>query len=172
MQQAQKQAEDELKAQQARIAIDIVQQRDQRLLNFLGYLSIENQAIEQIERFLAQENQSLNQATVNSKSLDLGLEEEGLNKLKYLLESELPQEEKLVGQSVTRLTSLQESIESLERQIAVAASPEDYQKLEESVKETQHELFQAKTNYENAQRKLETTQKNIVKIKKGINNLQ
>jgi len=166
--QVQKQAEEELKLQQTKIAIDILQQRDQRLLNFLESLDLENPKIDAIEEFLKQDNQQLNKVVLNNKSFDLGLEEDGLNKLKYLLESELPQEEKLAQQSINKLKSLQEDIESLERQIAIAASPEDYEKLEEALKESQQELFKAKNNYEASQNKLEDINKKISKIKKDL----
>ena len=71
-------------------------------------------------------------------------------------------------QSVTKLKLLQADIESLERQLAIAASPEDYQKLEDALKESQQSLFQAKSNYETAQKKLEDIQKNISKVKKEL----
>ncbi len=168
LEQAQKQAEEELKVQKAKVTIETIQQRDQRLLSFLESLAIEEGNIQEIQTFLSRDNQELNQAVINSKLNFLGLEEEGLQSLNTFLENELPIEEKLLQQSVTKLQSLQEYIESLERQLAIAASPEDYQKLEEALKESQQSLFQAKNNYESAQKKLEDIQKNISKIKKQL----
>ncbi|MBF2021363.1 MAG: DNA sulfur modification protein DndD [Hydrococcus sp. C42_A2020_068] len=168
LKRAKLQAETEAKILQAKVARDVIQQRDDRLLEYLDKLSLTSKQLEKIKLFLQEENRSLNQELDLNKEPWLCIDEEGIKLLENLLEHQLSMQIDLASKQIERLKQLEEELDSTERQLAVAASPEDYQKLDQLVKEAQKELIKCQAAYEAGKHKYEEAIKAIDKIKKEL----
>ena len=168
LQQAENVANQELKTKQAKIARDVLQERDQKLLNYLVALSLTTEQIDLIKGFLAKENRNLNRGIGTEETPWLGLEEEGLKQLENLLENLLPLQVKLAKEQRTKLQHLEREIEATVRQLAVAAPPEAYEKLDKALRDAQQKLVKAQTNVEAGKRKCEDIDKQIEKTKKEL----
>lgn len=168
LKRAKLQAETEAKILQAKVARDVIQQRDDRLLKYLDKLSLTSKQLEKIKLFLQEENRSLNPELEFNKKPWLCIDEEGIKQLDNLLEHQLPMQIDLASKQIERLKQLEEELDSTERQLAVAASPEDYQKLDRLVKEAQKELIKCQAAYEAGKYKYEEVTKAIDKIKKEL----
>jgi DNA sulfur modification protein DndD len=162
------QAEKELEIQQASSAREVIQKRDDRLLDYIANISLTPEQLEKIKFFLQLENQALNQELALNKEPWLGVDEEGIKQLVNLLQHQLPMQMNLAEKQIERLKQLEEELNSTERQLAVAASPEEYQKLDGLLKEAQKELVKRQTAYEAGNRKYEEIKKAIEKTKKEL----
>lgn len=168
LKRAKLQAEKEVKFQQAKAAIEVIEQRDDRLLDYIANLSLKSQQLEKIKQFLQQENQVLNQEIELTKEPWLYLDEEGIKQLGNFLENQYSLQVNLVEKQLEKLKKIERELDSYERQLAVAASPEAYQKLDNALKEAQKELIKNQTAYETGQRKYDEITKTIEKTKKEL----
>lgn len=165
--QVQAQAEKESRRQQAQIARKILLDRDERLLNLINQLAIKDEQIDKIKYFLNQENQALEQETAPDEAVWLLADNETLNQLINILNQSL-EAKKAAQQQIKILTDREEEIITLERQTQTAASPEDYQKLVDTLGEAQNKVAEAKANCETAQRHLIELETAIDKSKKEL----
>lgn len=168
LKQAQVQAQTELDYQEAKITRDVLAKRDQKLLAYLAEIEIIEAKIEQIREFLAADNQHLHQQLENSEKPWLGSDAEALKQLDRVIESELPQQVNLAQITLTQLEQLESEIDSYERQLAVAASPEAYEKLDQSLKIAEKELRDAQIAGEIGKRRWEEINKAIAQTKKEL----
>jgi DNA sulfur modification protein DndD len=168
LEQAIIQGEKELKSQQAKLALAIIKERDERLLEYLVTLSLNSQQLEKTKFFLDEENKNLNKEAEKREVPLLNIEEEGLKQLTNLLNNLLPFQLKSARESVEQLQKLELEIESLETQLARAASPEDYQKLDDAVKKAQQELLNCQTAYAMEQKRCDDLDKEIDRAKKEL----
>lgn len=166
--QSQIQAEKESKARQARIALELLQERDRRLLDYLINLPLSYIQIEQIEIFLSKENQVLHREKDTEDNCWLGMEAEEFTRLENILKNLLPIQIELAEEQSEKLKHLEEEINTAERQLAQAASPEAYEQLDEALKEAQQELVDSQAAYEAQNRKCDEIEKQIEKIKKEL----
>jgi DNA sulfur modification protein DndD len=162
------QGEKEAKSQQAKIALDVLKERDKRLLDCINELALPSKKIDKIKNFLEQENQVLEQQAGENEKSWLGADTEILNQLNNILNHYQPSQIKLAQEQLNKLKNLEEEIASTERQLAAAASPEAYAQLEEAVRLAQAELAQAKASYEAQKRKCEEISALIEKTKKDL----
>jgi DNA sulfur modification protein DndD len=167
LEQALQQGEREIKAYQAQVTQGVILERDKRLLDYLDTLKIAPHYQEKIQDFLQQENQVFQQ---DYPTPWLELDEEGLKYLQRVLEHQLPQELHLATQQTERLKQILLDIDNLEREIATAAAPEDYEKLEKGIKEAQKQVIVAQTAYNEQNRLYKEAQKAIEKTKKELAN--
>ncbi len=166
--QAQVQAHKELKIQQATVAWNILKQRDEKLLSYISSLSLPLEGVEKIEFFLNQENQNL-QAEINAhEDTWLRVEEEDLKELEAIIEHQLPTQAALAQKQLEILKKLEIETESKERELAVAASPEAYEKLDDELRVAQQELVNCQATYDTGNRKYEAIKKTIEKTKKEL----
>ena len=168
LRQAQVQGEKELKSQQAQIALEVLQERDRRLLDYVTNLAVETEQVEKIQAFLVQENQTLQQDIDGDDTGWLGIEAAGLKKLDNLLTHLLPMQLQIAREEREKLKQIETEINTTERQLAVAASPEAYEKLDRDLKEAQENLVECQTAYETEKRKLEAIEKSIDRAKKDL----
>ncbi len=166
--QGQMQAEKELKCEQAKIARDVLQERDKRLLAYIADLSLSSAQVDQIKLFLDQENQALNQEIEIDEVPWLEVEAEGLKQLVNLVEHQLPMQIKVAEEQLDKLKYLEAEIDTTERQLAVAASPEAYEKLDLALKDAQQELVNCQAAYETGRRKCEEIERAIAQTKKEL----
>lgn len=168
LERAKIQAEKELKIQESKVAKEVIQKRDKRLLDYLIELSLSDTQFDKIKFFLEQENQFLkDEMDLNAESW-LHLDEQRIKQLVNLLEHQISLQKNLAQQQIEKLKKLEKELDSTERQLAVAASPEEYQKLDRLLKKAQQKLIDRKTDLEAGQRKYNEVTKAIEKTKKEL----
>ena len=168
LKEAQIQAEKELKSTQAKLALSVLQERDKRLFDYLEKLSLHSAKIEEIKCFLYQENQALNNNVELADNPWLNMEAEGVQYLDNLVNNLISMQRQKVREYLNKLTYLQQEIDTTDRQLAIAAAPETYEKLDLAVKEAEKELFNDKAAYEEGKRKLEKIEREINLVKKDL----
>lgn len=164
---AQQQGEKEHRATQAKIARDVLKERDNRLLDCVQHLALTNEQVDKIKAFLAQENQGLEQeATLDASWLAADAETHA--SLTAVLSYQLPGQIKQAEEQLANLKNQQDEIDATERQIAVAAPPEVYEELAKAVKQAQKNFAEAKAAHETARRKFEDLSYAIATTKKDL----
>ncbi len=96
------------------------------------------------------------------------MEAEGLKQLVNLVEHQLPMQIKVAEEQLDKLKYLEVEIDTTERQLAVAASPEAYEKLDLALKDAQQELVNCQAAYEAGRRKCEEIERAIAQTKKEL----
>lgn len=171
LEQAATQAEIEATQYQAKVARTALQERSERLLNYIAQLSLKAKQLEQIKAFIAQENQDLEQAAGVEIEPWLNIPgHETIDHLETLLNYELKALQTTAAETVTHLKDLETEIDFLDRQLAAAASPEAYEQLEKDVKLTQKEVAKAQANCELIKRQLEEINRDLTKSQKDLEN--
>ena len=165
--QAKNQAEQEIKLYQTQVTKSVILQRDRRLLDYLETLTISDKYLEKIQTFLTQENQVFDGEQLESW---LSLEEDGLKLLEAILTHQLPQDINLAQQQTKRLQTILIDMDNADRELATAAAPEDYEKLEKAIKVAQKEVTSAQTAYNEGNRSYKEALKAIEKTKKELEN--
>ncbi|MBD1936326.1 DNA sulfur modification protein DndD [Microcoleus sp. FACHB-68] len=166
LEEAKIQAETEAGQQQAKIAAAAIKQRSNRLLNYINELSIKPDLFEKIQTFIAQENQELEAQAVAEPWLDVDIE--SLSQLENLLRYELPAFSTAVGKQLQYLKRIETDIDFKDRELAAAASPEAYEKLETAVREAHKEVAYAKAGSEIASRRIEELNRELAKTQKEL----
>ncbi|MBD1919658.1 DNA sulfur modification protein DndD [Microcoleus sp. FACHB-831] len=161
------QGQNEARCQQAKIARDLLVDRDKRLLNCIAHLDIHSEQIAKIESFLEEENQQLEQEASSHESWLLA-DVESLNQLSIILNQQLSSQKRAAQEKLANLKNLEEDIISTERQLAAAPSPEVYEKLEESLNQSRLDLAYAQTAYDTAKRKCDGLANAIANAKKEL----
>ena len=166
--QAKSQVEKEYRAAKAKIGLNVLEERDQRLLDCIHDLGLLSEQIDKIKLFLASENEYLQQEISSAKELWLTDNPEVLKQIENLLEGNLPNEIKYVKEQLIYLKNQEEEIIAIEKQLAIAASPEEYEKLAAAVREAQSLLIESQTKYDKGKRRVEDLAVEIEKNKKDL----
>ena len=167
---AEKQGKKELKIQQFKQAQGILQDREQKLITYLDKISLETQSIEKIKFFLDEENKILEQSIQSDGKHCLGITEEELQALTNLRQNSLPHQQKLATEAISQLKQLQIETDNIEKQLEIAASPEEYDKLDKAVKDAHKEVSQCRSNLETAEKKYNKIDQEIDRAKKDLKN--
>jgi DNA sulfur modification protein DndD len=165
--QVQAQGVKEFRYQQVQLARDVLIERDKRLLQWLNELAIASENVDKIQSFLAEDADNLYTGYSQSKAPWLLADEESLSQLdnvKYHLENAQISAKK----QLSNLSSLEEELIVLARQVQTSAEPEAYQKLRDAVEEAQNQVAEAKANYETTRRNLTELADTIEKTKKEL----
>ncbi|GET42495.1 DNA sulfur modification protein DndD [Microseira wollei] len=166
--QTKTQAENETRQQQAKIEWEVLKKRSERILNSIAQLSLKPSALEQIKTIFDQEYQELEQAASTDKQPWLAADIEAINQLETLLRYQIKDSQNQAESKIKALKELEIEIEFIERQLAIAASPEAYEKLKNDVREAQNEHAKAKAAEEIAKRRYEELNKEIAKTQKEL----
>ena len=166
--QAFAQGQKEYRHQQAKIAQDVLKERDQRLLNCITQLELPPEKVDKIKLFLDQQNRELEQNIGSDEESWLGVDAETLNQLDNILHHYLATHKATAVEQLIDLKNQEEEITGLERQLAAAAPPEAYEKLANAVRQAQAELAQTKANYETARRQCDEIANVIEKTKNEL----
>ncbi|MFN6220612.1 MAG: DNA sulfur modification protein DndD, partial [Aphanizomenon sp.] len=166
--QVQRQGEKELKTQQIQLAKDVLIARDERLINWLKQLNLENTNISNIQSFLAEDINNLYSNKLSTENTWLNADEESLSlvdNITYRLQ---------IGQNTAQkqldeLTNYEEEILTLERQVQTAAAPEEYMKLQKAVKQAQTGFNQIKYQAEMMNQKLIELDAETKKLRQELN---
>ncbi len=167
LKQAEIQGVEELKCQQAKMALNIMQSRDRRLLNYLSKISLNPEKINKIEYFLEQENQELTQKA-SQQSLWLGIDSQTLNQFRNILNNQLPKKQEIVQEKLQEVQKIEENIQFTMDEIAVADSPEEYNKLEEEFNHATQESIKLEKSYLEAKKELEAINRQLIESKKEL----
>jgi DNA sulfur modification protein DndD len=127
--QVQAQGAIELRYQQGKAALNLLVDRDRRLLEYLQAQAVLEHQIADIQTFLECENQNLISEVGANNSEWLGADPDLMNQLDNILKYDLDRDVQKVGELQTQLTKLANDLEFLDRQIAEAASPEEFTRL-------------------------------------------
>lgn len=165
---AKTQGETETRQQQQKIAGQVIEERDRRLLNYLQELSLSPESFAQIANFLQGDFQALNAQVSEGAEPWLKADENALKQLDLLLSYEINQCQIKAREKQEQLKSLEQEIDVLDRQIAAAASPEIYEQLQKAVQQSQKEVVQLKATQENLKRRQEEIKRTIDQTKKQI----
>ena len=168
LEQAKIQAEKETRASQAEIARDVLQDRSQRLLNYIKELGLAAKQINKIKDFIELEERELEQEISSNEIAWLNAATETYNLLANVSDRDLPNQIELTEEKLKHLKNIEAEITSTERQLAVAASPEAYEKLTNAVRETQSQLVAAQTAYDAKKRLSDELWDAIEKTKKRL----
>jgi DNA sulfur modification protein DndD len=168
LEQVKQQGEGELNIQKNKLTLDIIQQRDRRIISYLNQLSLPDSAQKKISKFLEQDVEKINQEIKKKSDFYLHINQDELSKLSNILDHQLPFETSLAQQQLERLQQLEIEFNAIQRQLAVAASPEDYQKLEQILERAQQDHLRCKSALEEAQKAHETAIKSLEKTKKEL----
>ena len=166
--QAQAQGQKESRSQQAKIARDVLKERDQRLLNCIAHMELLPVQFDKIKAFLKQENQELEQNINLDEESWLIADTEALNQLDNILDHYLPNHKATVVEKITNIKNQEEKITTIEKQLAAAAPPEAYEKLADAIVRAQAELAIAQASYETGRRRCSELATAVEKTKKEL----
>ena len=127
--QIQTQGAIELRHQQGKAALNLLVDRDRRLLDYLQQQPAFENQITDIQSFLERDNQTLIDETESKKSGWLGAKVEVLNQLDNIIKYDLDRDAQTASELQAQIISLQAELDSIDRQVAAAASPEEYTRL-------------------------------------------
>ena len=166
--QVRSQAAIELRHQQANAALDLLVDRDRRLLDYLQQQSISIDRITDIRSFLASENQSLMQDAKLDPPAWLNADLEAIERLDNILKSDLDREINQVNEIQTQLIKLETELDFIDRQIATAASPEEYIRLKDRETTARELVSQLKADKIANERRYVDLDRTITKTKQEL----
>ncbi len=165
LEEAQVQAQQEVRQQQLESAGELLKERNQDLLQFIKSLDLETQQLEQIRSFLAKQEKDVLQDIGETW---LGADVDTLHQLTNILQYTLPHQRQTAAEHLKQLQTYQEEIEIIERYLATAASPERYDKLVQQVRQAQAEVVSLKADREHSQRLLEQAEQTLAHTRQEL----
>ncbi|BAU13932.1 hypothetical protein LEP3755_44750 [Leptolyngbya sp. NIES-3755] len=165
LQQAEAQAQQEVRHLQLEVARDLLKERTSNLLQFVKSLDLETSQVKRIQTFLKKQDKEIAQPTGETW---LGADIDLLHQLTHTLHYALPHEIQVAEEQLEQLQTCQETIETIERYLATAASPEIYDRLVQQVRQAQTDVVQLKADREHSQRLLEQAEQAIARTKQEL----
>ncbi|MCC3454900.1 DNA sulfur modification protein DndD [Microcoleus sp. PH2017_08_TRC_O_A] len=165
---AKTQAETEASQQQAKIAQNVIKQRSDRLLNYIAEISLNPQQLDKIQDFIREEDRELEQQAATDAPPWMNADNSNIQQLENLLGYQIKAEETLVAQQIAEITHIETEIDFTDRQLAAAASPEAYEKLEEEVRNAQKAVVIAAAALESANSRIAELDKELAKTQKQL----
>ena len=170
LEQAKLQANQELNRERLQQAKDVIDDRDRKLLNHLENISLQPDHLDKIKFFIEQENQNINQIIQSQGDTYLAIDEQKLNQFTNIVEHKLPFQQEQTQEIITKLNQHEITINSLEKQIAIAASPEAYQQLNDALDTSQRQLEKCQIDYDRGQYQYAQLEREIEQTKKELKN--
>lgn len=165
LEQAEAQAQQEVRQQQLEVAKELLKERSQNLLQFVKSLDLETSQVKRIQTFLRKQDKEIAQTAGETW---LGADVDILHQLTNTLQYALPHQIQVTEKQLEQLQTCQEEIETIERYLATAASPEIYDKLVQQVRQAQTDVVQLKADREHSQRLLEQAEQVIARTKQEL----
>lgn len=165
LEEAQIQAQQEIRQQQLEVAKALLKERSQGLLQFIKSLDLEAKQLRQIRSFLAKQDK---EASQNRGETWLGADVDILHQLTNTLQYALPHQRQIATDHLQQLQTCQEEIETIERYLATAASPEIYDKLVQQVRQAQADVVNLKADREQSQRLLDQAEQTLARTKQEL----
>jgi len=161
--QAKEQIQQELQHQHQAIAQDILTAHNQRLLDYLHSLNLPAKYLSPIHTFLAPIAD-----TPIAPPPYLHPRPQHLPAIDHLLTHSLPTQQQQAETEIQQLHALQNQIDTAERYLVSAASPEAYDKLQTAVRLAQTAVAHLKADYEQAQRQHEQVKQEIARTRQEL----
>jgi DNA sulfur modification protein DndD len=165
---AKTQAETEASQQQAKIAQNVIKQRSDRLLNYIAEISLNPQQLDKIQDFIREEDRELEQQAATDAPPWMNADNSNIQQLENLLGYQIKAEQTLAAQQIAEITHIETEIDFTDRQLAAAASPEAYEKLEEEVRNAQKAVAIAAAALESANSRIAELDKELAKTQKQL----
>jgi DNA sulfur modification protein DndD len=166
--QAKTQAETESSQQQAKIAQNIIKQKSDRLLNYIAEISLDPKQLDKIQDFIRQENRELEQQAATDTPPWLATDSENIQQLENLLSYQIKAQQVTAAEKIEELQNIEAEIDFTDRQLAAAASPEAYDKLELAVKNAQKAVAKAAADLESTNRRIDELDRELAKNQKEL----
>ncbi len=170
LRQAELQADREIKKEQLQQAKSIIDDRDSKLLQYLTKLALESDYIDKIKFFIDQENQNIESVIQVQGNSYLAIDSEELKQFTNIVNNILPLQTQQAAAKINHLQQLLAEIASLEKQVAIAASPETYEKLNHALATAQKELNKCQADYDRGQYQYQQLDREIEQTKKELKN--
>ncbi|MBD2315114.1 DNA sulfur modification protein DndD [Desertifilum sp. FACHB-1129] len=164
------QGDRELRALSAKMAQGAIQERDRRLLDRLQQMDLGADSLAQVQAFLEAENQALNAEIAQTEEAWLEADAATLDRLRFILNHQLQAQVQSTTMLLNDLDDQEGQIESLDRQISTAASPEIYEQLQAEVRKTQAESARIEAALEEKNRRLRELETTLEATKKELAN--
>jgi DNA sulfur modification protein DndD len=149
----------EIKIQQFKQAKSLIVERDEKLLVYLKEIAAPKDYNSKIQFFLERENATL-ESTINAQgSAYLEVTEEELQQLINIRQNSLLLQQTQANETLSSLQKITTEIDSIEQQLTLAASPEEYEKLLEEKEKAEQALSQLKSDLD-----LAKSQKNKIAL--------
>jgi DNA sulfur modification protein DndD len=158
----------ELHHQQGKAALDLLVDRDRRLLAYLQQQDILAAQIADIQAFLESENQNLSREVELEKVAYLGADPEVMSQLDRILQSDLDRDTDTARELQTQLIKLETELDFLDRQIAEAASPEEYTRLKAQETTARTLVSQLKADKISSERRYQELDRIIAKTRQEL----
>lgn len=159
----------EIKRQQFKQAQSVIEDRDRKLLDYLKSIDLSSESISKIDFFIKTENQAIADSIEAGSNRCLDLSETQLQQLISITQDILPLQSRSTKDIIDRIKQLKTEIDNTESQLAIAASPEDYQKLVNAVQDTQQEVSKCKALYELERDRIDTLEREVERIRQELN---
>ncbi|CAD5971752.1 DNA sulfur modification protein DndD [Planktothrix agardhii] len=166
--QAQNQGKQELNWEKAKIAQDFIKDRDQRLFQYLEELNIAKKQLESVKIYLETDYQNLTENHPNQEKIFLEIDDKIFSQLGTFLDHQLPSQIQQSQDVLEALIIIEDTLSSLDRQLAIAAPPEVYEQLLETVSQAQTEYTKIETAIEDAEQRSKKCYTEYEKAKKHL----
>ena len=162
------QGEQEQEIQQLKQAQGVLEARDNKLLNHLASIDLAGEYLSKIEFFLVEENRKVAESIANDADSFLRLTDLELQELTNNTRNILPLQINTTQKVIAEIEQLEVVRDKTESQLAIAASPEDYQKLLQAVESSQEEVGKYQILYKLEREKAEKIDREIERIQQEL----
>jgi DNA sulfur modification protein DndD len=166
--QVQSQGEIELRHQQGKAALDLLLDRDRKLIDYLQQETVLETQIPKIQAFLDRENQRITSEIELAEPAWLNADSETIVQLDNIIKYDLDRDRYKFIELQTQLIKLETELDFLDRQIAEAASPEEYARLKQQEATARQVVSQLKADLIVGNRRFQELDRTIVKTKQEL----
>ena len=138
----------EIKIQQFKQAKSLINERDAKLLTYLKEIAVPQDYNAKIASFIDRENQELETIISSQGNVYLGITEDDLQQFISIKENSLPLQQKQATDILNELQQKNYEMDAIEQQLALAASPEEYDKLKKAKEDAEQAVSQCKSDLE------------------------
>lgn len=166
--QVQSQGSIESRHQQGKAALNLLLDRDQKLIDYLQQQTLLAPQIAEIQAFLDRENQRIISEIETIETVWLNADPETIVQLDNIIKYDLDRDRQKFIEMQTQLIKLETELDFLDRQIAEAASPEEYARLKQQESTARQIVSQLKADLIVGNRRFQELDRTIVKIKQEL----
>lgn len=160
----------EIKIQQFQQAKSLIKERDDKLLTYLKKIAAPQDYSEKIQFFLGQENGVLEETIKAQGSAFLGITEDELQQFINVTHNALPLQQKQKSEIVNQLQQTTLELDDIEKQLFLAASPEEYEKLKQAKEAAEKVVSQLQSDLDLARSQRDKIILEIENAKKELKN--
>ena len=160
----------EIEIQQFKQAKSLINERDEKLLVYLQKIAVPEDYNAKIASFIDRENQELETIISSQGNTYLGITEDELQQFIIVRQNKLSLQQKQATDILNELQQKNIEMDSIDKQLALAASPEEYDKLKKVKEDAEQAVSQCKSDLELAKTNRNKLTLEIEKAKKELKN--